>query len=192
MPAPASAATSQPSGSAKPTIPVAQFAPPGPPFVAHVEGRSVYDEAAVLSPTTVTIVENVIAAIHDRTGAEIVVHTRPMGRAVSPGEAERDAQELMTRWALGTARQDGLVILFELDASKVHGQVQLYAGDGFGRAYLSNAERQAIFDTKMVPFLASGDLDGAILAAMNAIDAALTADKAAQLSASASPSPSGT
>ena len=79
-----------------------------------------------------------------------------------------DAIALMDQWGVGRAGiDDGLVILFDLhENDPCHGQVQLYAGPGYAASYLSNAERQAIFDDDMLPMLRECDLDGALLTAM--------------------------
>ena len=42
---------------------------------------------------------------------------------------------------------DGMAIFFNL-TDQCHGQVQLYAAPGYRAAYLSNAERQAIFEER--------------------------------------------
>src|SRR5579862_989421 len=117
----------------------------GPPFPDPEPGTFVYDTAGVFRLATVTSVEATIRAIRARTGVEIVVYTQVVNPAVSTIRAEADAQDLMNQWRVGRAGfDDGLVILFDLDASKVHGQVQLYAGAGYSRAYLGNAQRQSI------------------------------------------------
>jgi hypothetical protein len=88
----------------------------------------------------------------------------------------------MNQWGVGRKGfDDGLVILFDLDPSRIHGQVQLYAGSGFKSAFLSDAERQAIYQDDMLPRLAAADLDGAILAAIAKIDAAATTEHSRQL-----------
>ena len=55
-----------------------------------------------------------------------------------------------------------MVIFFDLDPSLEHGQVQLYAAPGFEAAFLSNSERQAIFENDMLPYLRAADFDGAL------------------------------
>jgi uncharacterized membrane protein YgcG len=62
-----------------------------------------------------------------------------------------------------------------------HGQVQLYAGPGFEAAYLSNQERQSIFENDMLPSLRTGDFDGAVDAALTKVAAAATPEHAADL-----------
>jgi hypothetical protein len=76
----------------------------------------------------------------------------------------------MEQWNVGGPDRDGLVILWNMDETLVHGQVQLYAGPAF-RLRASNDERQAIFETAMRPLLAIQDLDGAMLAAMRRLEA---------------------
>ena len=154
----------------------------GPPFPPPVEGQAVYDTAEVLDPTTEAAVEATIDEIETRTGAEIAVYTQEVGYGVTTEEAESHAQALMNQWGVGRAGfDDGLVILFDMDPSLCHGQVQLYAGPGYRGAYLSNAERQSIFDDDMLPHLQRCDMGGALLAAMEKIDAAATPEHAAGL-----------
>jgi uncharacterized membrane protein YgcG len=142
--------------------------PPGPPYPEPVDDQAIYDFAGVLRPETVTQAEHIVDAIETQTGVEVVVYTQAMGRDdLTTEEAESDAAALMDEWGVGRAGiDDGLVILFELDTSLAHGQVQLYAGDGFESTYLSSDERQAIFENDMVPLLQAGDFDNAILVAL--------------------------
>ena len=74
-----------------------------------------------------------------------------------------------------------MVIFFDMDPTLEHGQVQLYAAPGFEAAYLSNAERQAIFDNDMLPHLRSADFDAALEVALQKVDAAATPEHAASL-----------
>ena len=76
-----------------------------------------------------------------------------------------------------------MVIFFDMQPNLEHGQVQLYAGPGFEAAFLSNEERQAIFENDMLPYLAAGDFDGALAAALDKVDAAATPEHAAELAA---------
>jgi uncharacterized membrane protein YgcG len=141
---------------------------PGPPYPEPVDGKAVYDYGSVLRADTVVKAEQIIDAIEAQTGVEVVVYTQAMGRDdLTTAEAESDAAALMDEWGVGRAGiDDGLVILFELDTSLAHGQVQLYAGEGFSSRYISDDERQAIFDDEMVPLLQDGDIDDAILVAL--------------------------
>ena len=69
----------------------------------------------------------------------------------------------MNQWGVGRKGfDDGLVILFDMQDNRQHGQVSLYAGSGFRAAFLTDAERQGIFDNDMKPRLVDGDFDGAL------------------------------
>jgi uncharacterized membrane protein YgcG len=155
----------------------------GPPFPPPEDGRAVYDTAGVLQASTIGQVEQTIDAIEQRTGAEIAVFTRTVPFPETTDEAEANARALMDQWGVGRKGfDDGLVILFDLnEGDTCHGQVQLYAGPGFQAEFLTNQERQQIFENDMLPLLRGCDLDGALLAAMTKIDAAATPQHAQQL-----------
>jgi uncharacterized membrane protein YgcG len=169
-----------------PALVLAQ-APVGPPFPAPVPGVRVYDNANILSTTTETQVSQTIAGIEQRTGAQIVVYTQ-----YKPGATESSTQDdaiaLIDQWGVGRKGfDDGMAIMW--NTTRAHcepgvsgnGQVQLYAAPGYRAAYLSNSERQAIFDNDMLPNLQQCDADGALLAAMTKIDAAATPEHAQTL-----------
>ncbi len=152
--------------------PVAAASPPppaaGPPFPEPVDGRAVYDYAEVLTPATENQAEGIIDAIEAQTKAEIVVYTQALGRDdITTEETQGHAAALMDEWGVGRAGiNDGLVILFDLDTSLKHGQVQLYSGSGFAEKYMSQAELQAVFDDQMLPLLRGGGMDTAVLVAL--------------------------
>jgi uncharacterized membrane protein YgcG len=142
----------------------------GPPYPDPVPGQVVYDTAGVFRPSTVEQATGIIQAIAERTGAQVIVYTQIKPQSDTPALAQADADALGTQWGVGRKGfDDGLVILFDLDQSLCHGQVQLDAGSGYTAAFLSNSERQAIFDNQMLPLLKQCDLDGALLAALGPI-----------------------
>jgi len=154
----------------------------GPPYPDPVPDQAVYDTADVFRPATIAFAELTIDAIEARTGAEIVVYTQAVDFSITTSEAEAHAIALIDQWGIGRAGfDDGMVILFDLDPSLCHGQVQLYAAPGFAATYLTNGERQAIFDDDMLPHLRGCDLDGALNVALTRIDAAATPGHAAAL-----------
>jgi uncharacterized membrane protein YgcG len=172
-----------PTGPAPdPEAPRPDAPPPGPPFPDPIEGQAVYDHAGVFSDATITSAEAMIDAIEARMGAEIAVYTQQVEYGVTTEETEARARALIDQWGIGRAGfDDGMVIFFDLDPSLEHGQVQLYAAPGFEAAYLSNSQRQAIFDEDMVPYLADADLDQALLVALARVDAAATPENAQRL-----------
>jgi uncharacterized membrane protein YgcG len=155
---------------------------PGPPFPDPEVDRAVYDYAGIFSPETIVRTEATIDAIEARTGAEVVVYTQPVDYGVSTDETQSRARALIDQWGIGRKGfDDGMVVFFDIDPSGEHGQVQLYAAPGFENTYLTNADRQKIFDDDMVPFLQNADFDGALDIAMQRIDAAATPENAQRL-----------
>ena len=171
-----------PAPSTVPTVPSGPTPPAGPPYPAPVNGVSVYDYANVLRASTIASVSQTIAGIRDRTGAEVVVYTQVKPQSSTFDLAQADAIALINQWGVGRKGiNDGLAILFDMDQSKCHGQVQLYGADGYRATYLSNAEREAVFNNDMLPYLRSCDLDDALLVAMRKVDANATPDHARAL-----------
>ncbi len=161
---------------------VAAVAAAGPPYPLPVDGQAVYDNAGILSEGAIANAEKMIDAIEQRTAAEIVVYTELADYGVTTDETESRARALIDQWGVGRKGfDDGLAIFFDIDQSLKHGQVQLYAAPGFEKTFLSNSERQAIFDNDMIPYLREADFDGALGIALQKIDAAATPENAARL-----------
>ena len=168
-------------GSTK-TPPEDQRVPPGPPFPDPEVDRAVYDNAGIFSPAEIVKAESTIDAIEARTGAEVVVYTQSVDYGVTSDETEARARALIDQWGIGRKGfDDGMVVFFDIDPSGEHGQVQLYAAPGFEATYLTNEDRQKIFENDMVPFLRDANFDGALDIAMQRIDAAATPENAAKL-----------
>jgi len=174
----ASAATSEPKPGSAPDPDIV----PGPPYPNPETDRAVYDFAGILTPATIVNAESTIDRIESRTGAEVVVYTERADYGVSTEETEQHAIALIDQWGVGRKGfDDGLAIFFDIDPSGQHGQVQLYAAPGFATAFLSNSERQSIFENDMLPFLRNADFDGALNVALQKVDAAATPEHAALL-----------
>ena len=155
--------------------------PAGPPYPDPIPNVAVYDYAKVISPDIITRLDRAIDEIEERTGAEIVIYTQYKPSANSPSATEADAIALIDQWGVGREGfDDGMAIFFNL-IDPCHGQVQLYAAPGYRAAYLTNDERQAVYENEMLPFLRECDFDGALLSAMRTIDAAATAEHARNL-----------
>ena len=155
---------------------------PGPPFPDPEIDRAVYDNAGILSPDTIVRAESTIDEIEARTAAEVVVYTQSVDYGVSEDETEARAIALIDQWGIGRRGfDDGMVVFFDIDPSGEHGQVQLYAAPGFRATYLTNEQRQRIFEEDMVPFLQDADFDGALDIAMRRIDEAATPEHASLL-----------
>ena len=99
-------------------------------------------------------------------------------RRLDPEAEER----LIDQWGVGRQGfDDGLAIFFNFEPSRSSGQVQLYVAPGFAATFLTNSERQQIFENDMLPHLRADDWDAAILAAMDRIDEVATPETAARL-----------
>ncbi len=171
-----------PGGPAPSGVPVADPADAGPPFPSPVDGVHVYDTAGAFRPETIATVAKTIDAIEARTGARVVVYSQVVDDGRTTEAADRDARALMDQWGIGRKGfDDGLVILFDLYPGLEHGQVILYGGPGYRAAFLDNSEKQRIFDEDMLPRLKAGDLDGALLVAIERVDANATPEHAATL-----------
>jgi hypothetical protein len=167
-----------------PAPPARADTPAGPPYPDPVVTRAVYDTAGLFDAQTIAEAEAIIDRVEERTGAEVVVYTQ-----VKPGatteSTEADAIELINQWGVGRQGfDDGLAILMNVytePGGRVRGQVQLYAAPGFRALYLTNEERQAIFEQEMLPLLRDQRFDEALLVALARVDTAATAERAGQL-----------
>jgi uncharacterized membrane protein YgcG len=169
---------------APPEEPVGPVLAPGPPFPDPETDRAVYDFAHILSPEAIADAEATIDAIEARTAAEIVVYTQLVDFGVTTEETDFRARALIDQWGVGRRGfDDGLAIFFDIDPSLEHGQVRLYAAPGFEATFLTNSERQAIFDNDILPHLRGADFDGALGVALDRVDAAATPENAARLQA---------
>jgi uncharacterized membrane protein YgcG len=170
------------SGGSKPLDDGPPAPQPGPPFPDPTTDVAVYDTATIFRPETIAGAERTIDGIEARTGAEVVVYSQLVEDGRSTEEADADARALMDEWGIGRKGfDDGLVILFDMYPGREHGQVILYGGPGFRATFLDNKAKQQIFDDDMLPRLRSGDLDGALLVALERVDAAATSEHAATL-----------
>ena len=157
----------------------------GPAAVAALDlppsqtGRYVYDLARVWKQSTIDQAQAMVAEIRERTRAEIAVVSWPSDfSSISPQEALADGRTIIDTWGVGRAGvNDGLVVLFDMDSSLrtggKHGQVTLVTGAGFRDLYLSDGEAKSIVDEAMVPRAKVGDLDGALIGALERIDKAV-------------------
>jgi len=159
--------------------------PAGPPYPDAVTGQRVYDYAGIFSSGAIAGAEETIKAIEARSGAQVAVYTQVKPASDSLDAANADALALLDQWGVGRKGfDDGLVILFDMQPGLQHGQVSLYAGSGFTAAFMTNTDRQAVFDNDMKPLLTQSppDFDGALKIALDDVSAAATPEHADQLS----------
>ncbi len=147
----------------------------GPPFPPPVANQAVYDPAEAIRAETEAALERRIDEIETRSGAEIVIYAQ-VKPGISEDENLADAHALMDQWGVGRSGfDDGLVMMLGLDETRLHGRISLYGGAGFLAAYVNESGLKQIIDQRMVPDARRGDLDGALLAGLAAIDADVTA-----------------
>ena len=166
---------------ATPAVAAPSFAA-GPPYPQPVTGQRVYDYAGIFSAGGIAAAEGEIRTIEARTGAQIAVYTQIKPASDTLDLANGDALALMNQWGVGRKGfDDGLVIIFDMQNNLRHGEVSLYAGSGFRAAYLTDSDRQAIFDNDMTPYLKAADFDGALAIALQDVDSSATPEHANQL-----------
>jgi uncharacterized membrane protein YgcG len=100
--------------------------PAGLPYPQPVNGQKVYDYAGIFSSDAIASAQATIQGIEDRTGAEVAVYTQVKPESDDLDKANADALALMNQWGVGRAGfDDGLVILFDMQDNRQHGQVSL-------------------------------------------------------------------
>jgi uncharacterized protein len=136
------------------------------------DGVYVYDLAEIWSADTEARAQAIAAAIRARTQAQIVAVSVPTGLSrVDPDIAIADARTILDTWGVGRRGvNDGLVVLFDMDTSRAHGQVAMFAGSGFQDVFLNAAERERIITGDMLPRAVEGNLDRALLDGLGHID----------------------
>ena len=155
--------------------------PAGSPYPDPVTGQRVYDYAGAFRPSTIAELERRIRGIEDRTGAQVVVYTQ-VKSGMYAEDAKADAIALIDQWGIGRQGfDDGLVMMFDLEPGLDHGGVFLYGARGFNESYMSPDDLQRVYDERMVPFLSQADLDGAVLAALDAVEPNVTSGRADEL-----------
>ena len=153
----------------------------GPPFPTPTTNQAVYDTAGALQAATVSRAEQIADAIEQASGAELVVYTQ-VKPFISEDENLADARALMDQWGVGRAGfDDGLVLMIGLDDDLVHGKVSFFAGSGYRASYLDEDALKRIIDDDFVPSARDGDLDGAVLRSLEAVQAATTPAQAERL-----------
>ncbi len=154
------------------------------PFADAVDGRAVYDPAGALPPGIEEVLETQIDAIEARSGAEVVVYVRVEPAATDESNLA-DAQALIDAWGIGRAGfDDGFVILVSFDDDRFeHGVLSTYAGGGFRAVYLGVEAQAELRDAIIIPAIRQGALDGGLVEALVAVDAAVTPEATGRLEA---------
>jgi uncharacterized membrane protein YgcG len=143
-------------------------------FPNSVAGQAVYDPSEAIGAQDESALESQIEAIRARSGAELAIYVQVDPSATQDSNLAA-ARALLDQWGVGRAGfDDGLVILVSLQADHVHGQVSLYGGSGFRRAYLSEGDMKAVIDQVIVPAARQRQLGSGLVLAVDAVNAAIT------------------
>lgn len=149
----------------------------GPPFPDPVVDQAVYDTAEILSDDAERRLEGIIDGVEARTGAELVVYTQ-LDPGISEDENLGNAKALIDEWGIGRSGfDDGLVLMVGLEENRINGRVSMFGGSGFLAAYANEDTLKQIIDTDFVPAALSGDLEGAVVGTVEALDARMTDDR---------------
>jgi uncharacterized membrane protein YgcG len=150
-------------------------------FPNPVNGQAVYDPAGALDPEIEQALERQIDAIEARSGAEVAIYVQVDELATEDSNQEA-ARALMDQWGVGRkGYDDGLVYLVSFEPNLVHGVVSYYAGAGFLRGYLSQADLQQTIDDVIVPAAAQQQIGGGLIQAIQLVDSAITPDATGRL-----------
>jgi uncharacterized membrane protein YgcG len=154
------------------------------PFPDPVADGAVYDPAGALSPGIEQVLEAQIDEIENRSGAEVVVYVRVEPSATDASNLA-DAQALIDQWGIGRAGfDDGFVILLSFDDQQVdHGVLSTYAGGGFRATYLGEEAQAELRDQVIIPAIRQAALEGGLVEALLAVDAAVTPEATGRLEA---------
>ena len=148
----------------------------GPPFPDPEIDRAVYDTADILTAETEADLEARIDAVEAAVGAEIVVYTQDLPD-ISEAQNVANARALIDQWGIGRAGfDDGLVLMVAKDPDPGESRVALYGDSGFINQHIDEDGLQAIVDDRFVPRARDGDLDGATLAAIEAVQEQIAPD----------------
>ena len=134
----------------------------------------VNDFAGVLKPETVRELNDTLASLKEKTGAEVVVVTV---KTLGSLDVSTYAVRLMKEWGIGSKeRNDGVLILVSTGERKVRIEV------GYGlEPLITDAKSGMIRDEYLVPRLRENDYDGGLKSGALAIAALIAKDKGADL-----------
>ena len=159
----------------------------GPAFPDPITGLAVYDYAEVISPAVIERLGRTIAqhrGAHRRRGRRL--HAGQAGVPTTPSGPSRTPSRSSTSGA-SVARASTTAWPSSSTSARTSATDRCSStrGRAIAATYLTNAERQAIFEQQMLPALRECDFDAALTAAMERIDAAATAEHAATPAAGA-------
>lgn len=170
-----------PTPTVTPTVTPTTVAPPTPvpgmTYPPRIEGQWIYDYAGIFSLEAEQAANDKIGLISFRAG-QVMVYTQHKPSAATISTIE-DVDALMREWGFegpGPHVGSALAMLFNIIRTPClpgvagNGQLQMHGTDNF---WIGRDERDAILRDTMQPRLAACDFDGALLAALDEMIAAI-------------------
>ncbi len=141
--------------------------------VPELWGQRVHDDAHVLKPETVDLLEKDLELYEDSTSNQIAI----LIIQSLDGEVLEDySMQVAEKWKLGSKKNDnGVLLLIAIDDHKMRIEV----GEGLEGA-LTDAHSNRIIRNEMAPAFRRGDYDAGVLAAITSIKAAIRGEYAAE------------
>ena len=146
--------------------------------VGDVPGRipdqAIYDLAGVFDTDAEQAAENLAGTIRSVANADVVVVSESVGPAFSPDAADARAAALLAAMHVGDDLDGGgLLVYFGIDESGCGGNVAHGQTDSFDTASISPDVVDGFVESDISPFLATCDLDSALLVGMSRIGSAI-------------------
>lgn len=159
--------TTEVAAPAAPAAPASQAATVEP-LQAPARTSYVVDSAHVLSEAAVAALDKRLAELNVAAGPQLVVMTVP---DLGGTPIESFSLRVANQWGIGDPqRKDGVLLLVAPNQR----QVRIEVGTGL-QDTLSDADCKRIIDEAMLPHFRAGRIEPAILAGIDALDAALRA-----------------
>ncbi len=140
------------------------------PVLPAAPDSYILDEASVLSPETEAALQTQLAQLETDTSSQIAIATV---LTLQDYPIEQFSIELAREWGIGQEGNDnGLLLLIvkkDLEAG-IDGEVRIEVGYGL-EGVVTDAQSNAIIDNVMIPYLAQGDYDNAVLQGVLYLDA---------------------
>ncbi len=156
------------------TAPSMRAGTPSPGTAAELP--AVVDDAVAFTSDEKVRLGELVGSLLAGHDVEAVVASRPATDPGSAEEADAAAAALMDELRIGAGHAGGLVVLFDLDATRCHGQARLFASAAL-RVLVPDADRQAIFEQAMLPPLRECRLVDAAAAGLTYVDRFLSGDR---------------
>lgn len=139
------------------------------PVLPAAPDSYILDEAGVLSAETEAALQTQLAQLQADTTSQIAIATLT---TLQDYPIEQFSIELAREWGIGQEGNDNgilLLIVKKDEAAGIDGEVRIEVGYGLEGA-VTDAQSNAIIDNVMIPYLAQGDYDNAVIQGVSYLD----------------------